>query len=1115
MDEAKGSMQIKTDSIPKEYREEDAVELAKAAAAMEEHLNAIMQMNPTAMSTFRINLTKDTLNHGVSSYANLQRLQKKGTFSGYVSDALTFFPFEKEREEFARLYDRKNLLKLFKEEKYKVSMKHHYMLTDTRQQILLTIVSMVKNKVTEDIEGIVYTLDITRETYYSRINEVAFENSNLGITVVNIKRGTFIMPQFTTILEFDTNYEEQDYRKGVQQIVDDFVVEEEKEHYLRCGQIKNIVEHLDRDGKYSFSSVWVKNGKRLNMRLTCYYFDDMHEQFIGIAEDITDIIQREYKHERERMILEERSKRDSLTKVYNHNVGKELINDYLSNKTPYDTCGMMVLDIDWFKDANDNYGHLFGDEVLVKLSQYLIQLFSKKSIVMRAGGDEFVIFCKEVDRETLIQKVRQMMDGFSNLTFSEEQYQMSCSIGVCFLPENVSGYSYSQMFGNADWALYQAKEQGRNQYYIADSLQRYEENQMQGVARPNIDERYFRNDIVAAAFEIFEKQNHFESALDLLMEVIGTRLSLDRISVVRTHVREKRVSKWYQWRSLSAPKALEKVASYKKEDFLTLFHSFDEYGTTVLQWDKMEQYSDSAKETLMQGDAKTIVYAGMYSEGQYIGAIAYVSCNSKRYWPKQLRSQLGEVTKIIAAHLTRTQAINALNQSIVQQPKYDVLTGLISFAAFREEVEQFVLGGHASCHAMVSIDFYHFQDLNRKYGYAEGDRLLKDFSEYITAQITKGPDVYFTRVSADQFFVFLPYEQEEEICKNAKEIGVEFIKSKETQYPDFVIRYRMGVYFIQEDCSTSEAIDRANYARLQTEIKNEESGCCIYDAELEKRRRMESELMDEFPAAVQQKEFQIYYQPKYRLADGKMIGAEALSRWNHPEWGFLPPSEFIPLFERNGFIIKLDQYVCEEVCRTLKKWKDEGYPQIPVSVNISRVDIFQMDLPAYLDQLVKKYDIDPSCLHLEITERSYAKKPGKIFQTIKELRALGFKIEMDDFGKDYSSLHMMSRMELDTLKLDMAFIQSEADAATREGILRFVIELARLLKLHVVAEGVEKKEQFELLKNMGYDYVQGNFLAEPMPEKEFLKLFSHKHIDKKNQQCYTQKMSRGSSRYIL
>ena len=373
--------------------------------------------------------------------------------------------------------------------------------------------------------------------------------------------------------------------------------------------------------------------------------------------------------------LQEQAQKDSLTGLYNHLTGKMLISEYLSQKTPFSSCGMMLLDIDYFKNINDNYGHLFGDEVLTKFAEFLQSFFRSKDVLVRAGGDEFVIFLKDISHQNLIKKSMNFVHMVRKIQFSQKGVSITCSVGVCYLPENVAVFTYNQLFENADWALYQAKTTGRNRYVFCDNLKRFEVTPQTTENEEFIDSRYLRNDIVATAFELFEKHNSFDAALTLLLKVIGI------------------------------PQVLDTPGSFTKEDFQTLFRSYDKYGTTVLQHHDMEMYSPDGRKLLMQGNARTVLYAAMYCEGKYTGAISYVVCSNERYWSKMDRKQIGELSKIISAHIAKRQAINMVSSDRVSAPGYDSLTGLLSFARFKEEAERIIVSGYATSYIMMYSDF--------------------------------------------------------------------------------------------------------------------------------------------------------------------------------------------------------------------------------------------------------------------------------------------------------------------------------------------------------------------------------------------------------------------------
>lgn len=219
--------------------------------------------------------------------------------------------------------------------------------------------------------------------------------------------------------------------------------------------------------------------------------------YVGYAKDITD-----QKNQTQELLKQARH--DSLTQLYNNRTGKELIDRYLQAKDPYASCGMLVIDLDFFKNVNDRYGHLFGDKVLQEFARMLRTLFRSSDILVRFGGDEFVVFLKDIPNTTLLQKTRQLSESVQQVKFWENDYRMTCSIGACFLPENTAGYSFDQLFENADWALYQAKQNGRNQYVFCDNLRRYAQAVPAAPETADIDARYLHNDLISTAFELFE-----------------------------------------------------------------------------------------------------------------------------------------------------------------------------------------------------------------------------------------------------------------------------------------------------------------------------------------------------------------------------------------------------------------------------------------------------------------------------------------------------------------------------------------------------------------------------------------------------------------------------------
>ena len=420
--------------------------------------------------------------------------------------------------------------------------------------------------------------------------------------------------------------------------------------------------------------------------------------------------------------------------------------------------------------------------------------------------------------------------------------------------------------------------------------------------------------------------------------------------------------------------------------------------------------------------------------------------------------------------------------ALVNQFQYDRLTGLYSKEFFYRKVRESLDENPDQEYTIVCMNIENFKLYNDSFGREAGDRLLRESAASMMSWL--GEDGICGRYSADRFMCLMEKNQE----KSDREFFFSEVHSERSQNVDNVV-VKWGVYeIIDRSVPVEQMCDRVLLAA--DSIKGQYNQFyAVYDDNLRGKLLREKAIADVMETALAEEQFIVYLQPKYSLSDNRMVGAEALVRWIHPEWGFMSPGEFIPLFEKNGFIPCLDRYVWEKVCVYLRDWQEKGYPVMPVSVNVSRADVYQSHLVDTLSEMVQKYGIDPSCLHLEITESAYTDNPDQIISTVEGLHRRGFVIEMDDFGSGYSSLNMLSQMTLDILKLDMKFIQNELAKPAAQSILNDIISMAHRMSFRVVAEGVETKEQTERLQAVGCDYVQGYYFARPMPVKEFEALF--------------------------
>lgn len=443
------------------------------------------------------------------------------------------------------------------------------------------------------------------------------------------------------------------------------------------------------------------------------------------------------------------------------------------------------------------------------------------------------------------------------------------------------------------------------------------------------------------------------------------------------------------------------------------------------------------------------------------GAADFVS---KPYHPEIVRKR---VDRII--HLQETSAILRVVQ-------YDQLTGLYSKEFFYMEVERILENVQDLQYDMVVADMDNFIVINELLGEETGEKVLCYMADRYRSLL--GDNGICTRLHDDVFAMLVEHGDGSWKKDLLWQWGEDM---DEMLIHNMVIKY--GIYEnVDRKIPPFGICDRAIMALNR--IRNLYGrNVAIYDESLHVSLLREQQILDVMEQALREHQFQVYYQPQYDINNDHIAGAEALVRWIHPEFGFMSPGEFIPLFEKNGFITRLDFYVWEEVCRCLHKWEEEGRQPISVSINISRIDFSVSDLADRITCLADKYGIERERLHLEITESVCTNESHQIIQTVNELRENGFWIEIDDFGSGYSSLNMLSELSVDALKLDMKFIQKRP--GSRRSILSFIISLGKWLNLVTIAEGVETREQAEKLKSLGCDYVQGYYYAKPMPREEF------------------------------
>ncbi|EQJ24549.1 EAL domain-containing protein [Clostridioides difficile] len=416
----------------------------------------------------------------------------------------------------------------------------------------------------------------------------------------------------------------------------------------------------------------------------------------------------------------------------------------------------------------------------------------------------------------------------------------------------------------------------------------------------------------------------------------------------------------------------------------------------------------------------------------------------------------------------------------------DPLTGADSIDKFKINSNKLFAKNNPEEYALFYIDVDKFKYINDMFGYDMGNDTLIHISNTIASELKE--DEIFARVSADHFVLLIKYKTDDDIKTRLNNIynKVQILSNPKINYYKLILD--CGIYKISKsDNDINTIMDRANTAR-KTIKGGHKNSFAFYDKEMHKKILKEKEIENSMVDALNNGEFIVYFQPKYSLSDYQIIGAEALVRWDNPQKGLIPPIEFIPVFERNGFIVNIDFYVFEEVCKKIREWMDEGQKVVPISVNLSRMHFVNSNFIEKFKLIVDKYKIPTRLIELELTETAVLDNIEGLLDTMNNLKEKGFVISMDDFGTGYSSLNLLKELPVDILKLDRAFFTEKDESNNEKIVISNVIKMAKELKMKVISEGVETISQVEFLKQIGCDMVQGYLFSKPMPVKEFEKI---------------------------
>ena len=414
----------------------------------------------------------------------------------------------------------------------------------------------------------------------------------------------------------------------------------------------------------------------------------------------------------------------------------------------------------------------------------------------------------------------------------------------------------------------------------------------------------------------------------------------------------------------------------------------------------------------------------------------------------------------------------------------DPLTGIYNITGFNNRIKEWLAANPGRKYRLQRYNLDRFRDINGVYGRELGDKLLKDIADYMKRYDTN--DAFSAHLNADHFARFCSDDS-----MPVWEYYEKFVNSFASYHLNIPITMHMGVYDLCEKDADPFAMSYKALLALQKIKGDTNLKIARYESSMLAAEKERLELLNDVNSAMENEYFEVWFQPQVDYASKTIFGAEALIRWNHPRKGMLSPAMFIPLLEKSNFMGKVDFYVAEKVCKYIKQWK-EKFPdkKIKISINLSRQNVANPKFIENLENMIASYGVPFSSIRLEITESAYAKNIAKLLEGVNKLRKKGFAVEIDDFGSGYSSLNTLKDMDVDTLKLDMAFLSDSASTRREKIIISSIISMANKLQLPIIAEGVETKEQADMLLSFGCSRMQGYYFSKPVPAAEYEKLLS-------------------------
>lgn len=667
-----------------------------------------------------------------------------------------------------------------------------------------------------------------------------------------------------------------------------------------------------------------------------------------------------------------------------------------------------------------------------------------------------------VNHKTNSLKVIKKSDSFFNINESEEFTSISEKFQKILYPDDISCIENINLFKNKKYKV---------EIRVRDLYGKYRWCYLEMIAINDysfmvmlLDLTSSRNEAISMKTDYFDKKEKIDFKYGLIEQKYKSVTSYADVMIIEMNINDNGV----------------KIFSNLQNNFLSEQNnnlSYEDYIESDLIFEEDKDIFGSAV-------GRTIENGTSYAK------VRFKSNNDRYFWCDVHFSAVYDAGGSVCCVIATAKPFDEISGGSASDGKlneqYDKLTGLYDGVTFCRMVKNAVAEDNEKKYALILFDIEKFKIVNELYGFDFADEVL-EFIAFNMRNIFKETGAVICHFMSDFFGIFTEYDSEEDLIEMVKQIS-----SKTSLYKNVPVSLSFGIHKIRDRSLSPRLIcDYANMAK-KTVKGNRIVNYAFYTEKIKNRILEDKYIENEMEYALKNGQFSMYLQPKYNISTSEIIGAEALVRWVHPKKGLIMPDKFIPLFEKNGFIVNLDKYIWEQACIEIRKWIESGQTPVPISVNVSRVNVGNPKLIEILDSLVEKYKIDKKYLELEITETVYYDDQNHLIETLNQLKKADYTLLMDDFGSGFSSLNMLKNTPFDILKIDRNFLNETMVTDKGKKIILHTISLSNDIGINTVAEGVETKEQAEYLLECGCNVAQGYYYSKPVELNVFDEMF-HKN----------------------